>query len=247
MALAAGVLQVGRVDGGGRVGGRQYPVNAVARGAVGDVGVAGLGLETVVGVDEGRQTAGLDAVLLVEHRRLVARRAGHLGDLGPRHRRQRVVRRQDPVLTVAVGAHRRIGLSPIHQLAVDALSKVALDTLVALAAGPRDVEVVDARFCEPGREDLVRRASRGVAVVAARRHVDPAPGRLAVDRSRVDLYRVVDENVVLGGDVEVLVASTAGLGEVGGVDRRAFGGRRQDVVVAVAVGAVWHVLAGAQA
>ena len=48
-------------------------MNAVARSAVGDVGVAGLGLETVVRIYERRQTAGLDAVFLVENRRFVAR------------------------------------------------------------------------------------------------------------------------------------------------------------------------------
>jgi len=85
-----------------------------------------------------------------------------------------------------------------------------------------------------------------VAVVAARGHIDAAAGRLAVDRPGVDLDRVVDENVVLRRDVEILVTLAAGLGEVGRVDRRALGGRRQDVVVAVAVGAVGHVLARAE-
>ena len=92
----------------------------------------------------------------------------------------------------------------------------------------------------------MRRASRGVAVVAARRHVDTAPGGLSVDRPRVDLDRVVNEDVVLRRDVEVFVAFAAGLGEVGRVDRRAFDRRRQNVVVTVAVRAMGHVLAGTE-
>ena len=82
-----------------------------------------------------------------------------------------------------------------------------------------------------------------MAVVAARRHVNPAPGRLAMDRSRIDLNRVVDENVVLRRDIEVLVTRAACLREVGGVDRRTLCRRREDVVVTVAVRALRYILA----
>ena len=92
----------------------------------------------------------------------------------------------------------------------------------------------------------MRRAARGVTVIAGRGHVDTAPGSLAVDRPRVDLDRMVDQDVVLGGDVEVLVASAAGRGKVGRVDGGACGRRWQDVVLAVAVRALRHVFAGAE-
>ena len=82
VALAARCAQVPGVDGRGRVRARQNAMDAVARSAVGDVGVAGLRFETVIGIDKRRQSARPDPVLLVEHRRLVARRAGHLRDLG---------------------------------------------------------------------------------------------------------------------------------------------------------------------
>ena len=87
------------------------------------------------------------------------------------------------------------------------------------------------------------RASRGVAVVAASRHIDASSGCLSVDRSRVDLNRVVDENVVLRRDIEVFVTRAACLREVGGVDRRTLCRRREDVVVTVAVRALRHILA----
>ncbi len=217
-------------------------MDAVAGGAVGDVGVAGLRLEPVVGIDERRQTPGLNVVLFVEHRRLVARRASPLGDLRTRDGRQGVVRRQDPVLAVAVGAHRRVGLSASCQLAVNALQVVVLHALVAAAAGVRNVEVVDARFRRARREDLVGGASGGVAVVAGGGHVDPALGRLAVDRPRVDLNRVIDQDVIFGGEVQVFVAPAAGVGEIGGVGGGATHRGGKNVVRPVAVRTVRHVL-----
>ena len=43
------------------------------------------------------------------------------------------------MLTVAVGAHRRVGLPAGNELAVDALPEVVLDALVTLATGEGDV------------------------------------------------------------------------------------------------------------
>ena len=57
VAFAAGFLQVRRVDRGGLVGAGQDAVHAVAGGAVGHVGVAGLALQAVVAVDERGQAA----------------------------------------------------------------------------------------------------------------------------------------------------------------------------------------------
>jgi len=107
------------VDGGSGIGAGQDAMDAVARGTVGDVGVAGLRLEAVVGIDERRQAICGDAVLLVEHGGLVTGRAGGLGDLGTGHRRTRIVRGQYAVLAVAVGADRRVGFSAGYELAVE--------------------------------------------------------------------------------------------------------------------------------
>jgi hypothetical protein len=57
---------------------------------------------------------------------------------------------------------------------------------------------------------------------------------------------MVDEDIVLGCDVEILVAFAASLWEVDRVDRGSFGSWWQDVVVTVAVGAVGHVLTGTE-
>ena len=119
---------------------------------------------------------------------------------------------------------------------MNAFPEVRLDALVTLAAGFGDVEVVDRRLIVPGREDPVRRPVGRVAVVAAGGNVDSAFGGLPVDRSGVDPDGVVDEDVVLGGDVEVLVALAAGLRKIGRMGGGALGARRQDVVIAITSG-----------
>ncbi len=220
---------------------RQDPVHAVARGAVGDVLVAGLALEAVVRVDERGETLGGEPVLLVEDGRLVAGRAGDLGHLRARHRRARIRRRQDAVLPVAVRADRRVRLAAGDELPVDPLPEVVLDPAVALAAGLGDVEVVDRGLAEAGGQDLVRGPLGGVAVVAGRRDVHAALGRLAVHAALVDLDRVVDQDVVLPRDVQVLVALAAGLRELRGVRGRLPRARGQDAVRAVAVRALGQI------
>ena len=169
VAMAAGGLQIGGEDRRCRVPGVQDEMGAVAGGAVGDRLVAGLALQAVIGVDEGLQPPGGQVVLLVQGRRLVAGRAGRLGQPVGADRGARIRDGQDAVLAVAAGADRRVDLAASRQLAVDALPVVLLDRGVALAAGPRDVEVVDRRLGVDRREDLVRRAPGGVAVVAAGR------------------------------------------------------------------------------
>ena len=118
------------------------------------------------------------------------------------------------MLTMAIGTHRGVGLAPGHQPPVDPFPVVILDPRVALAAGERNVEVIDARVGEPRGEDAVRRSIRGVAVVAARSDIDATPCGLTVHRCLVDLDRMIDQNLVLRGEVEVLVTGSAGLGQV---------------------------------
>jgi len=118
------------------------------------------------------------------------------------------------MLAVAIGANGYVGLAAPGQFAVDPLPVIAFDSPMALAARTRDVEVVDTRFYAPRREDLVGRSSGGVAVVACRRNVNAALGRPPVNRRLVNLYWMIDQYVVLRGDVEVFVALATGLREV---------------------------------
>lgn len=73
----------------------------------------------------------------------MARRTGRLGHPGGTDRRTGIARRDDYVLTVAVGAYRRVGLAASYQFAVDALPEIVLDVAVALAARFGNVEMVD--------------------------------------------------------------------------------------------------------
>jgi hypothetical protein len=66
-----------------------------------------------------------------------------------------------------------------------------------------------------------------------------------MDATSVDLDRVVDQDLVLRGDVEVLVALTARVGQIQRVRPRQLHARRQDVVITVTILALRHVLAPA--
>ena len=121
------------------------------------------------------------------------------------------------MLAVTVGADGRVGFATGHELAVDPLPEVVLDSLVTLATGRGYVEVIDRRLRVAGREDAVRRARGRVAVIAGRRDIHTTPGRLTVHAGLVDLDRMVDQDFVLRGEVEILVALSTGLRQLGGM------------------------------
>ena len=59
------------------------------------------------------------------------------------------------MFAVAVGANRRIGFTPGHELAVNPLPEIIFYVLMAFAAGKRDIKVVDRRLRKAGTEDPV--------------------------------------------------------------------------------------------
>jgi hypothetical protein len=82
-----------------------------------------------------------------------------------------------------------------------------------------------------------------VAVVAGGGHIDPPLGGLAVDAGLIDLDRVVDQDLVLGGDVQVFMAPAAGLRQVDRVGHGVLDARGQNIVIPMAVGAGGHIFA----
>ena len=215
VALTAGLFQVGGIDRRRGIRTRKNAVGPMARGAVRNTGIALAGLQTVVGVDEVRLPGALHAIPLVEDHRVVAPGARLLGDLGLGHRRVRISSGENTVLAVAVGADRRSGNTALDQLAVDTLPVILRDRLVALAAGLRDILVRDRAFRIIGRQDLVGRTGDAVAVDAVGRSVGSAGTNLAVNAGFVHRHRVVVQGLVLGRDVQILVAGPAGLAQIG--------------------------------
>jgi hypothetical protein len=106
--------------------------------------------------------------------------------------------------------------------------------------------MVDTRFNAPGREDSMGCAPGRVTIVAGCSHIYAALGGLAVDRGLVYFDRVIDQYVVLGSDVQVLVTLTAGVREIDRVNCRPFYSRWQDIVVTMAITAMGHVNTSAQ-
>ena len=69
--------------------------------------------------------------------------AGRLGDSARADRRAGIAGRNDTMFAVAVRANGRINLTARYQLSVNPFPKVLLYIVVTLAAGFRDVEVIN--------------------------------------------------------------------------------------------------------
>ena len=175
MALAAGLGQVGVIDGRVRIAGGQNVVHAVTAGAVGDRGRADFRCHAVIAGQVRTDAAAGHAEFLREPHALVAGRAGVL-HVGCGHGRVRILRRLDGVNAVAIGADRRLPVAARDGRAVNALHVLLLDVVMALGAGGRNVELVDRRLRIDGAQDVVL----AVAVGADRGLVGAGGDRLAV-------------------------------------------------------------------
>ena len=78
--------------------------------------------------------------------------------------------------------------------------------------------MVDGRLRIVCAIDAVRRAIGGVAVVARCRQKNAASDRPAVYRAFESRYRLAIENLVFGGQIDILVALAAGRGQVFSAD-----------------------------
>ena len=123
------------------------------------------------------------------------------------------------MLAVAVGAARGVGLTTLDQLTVDTVPEFLFYGLVTLTASFRDVEVVDGGIRVSGGIDLMRGSLSGMAVIAAGRHINTIFVGLAMDTAFIYFNGMVDQYLILGGEVQVLVAFPAGQRKV---DRMGF-------------------------
>lgn len=214
--------------------------------AIRDPHVPRLALEAVIAVDVGAESARGNAVLLIQDLRFVTRRAGGLGDARRADRRPRVGRRDDAVLSMAVGADRCVHLAASGELAVDALRIVPGDRFVTMAAGTRNVEMDDGRFGIGRAQDAVRGLLSGcsvgrVTVVTGGRHVQTFLARLAMNAALVQLDRLLAQDVMPLHQIDVGVTRATGAGEVDRVGVRLAIRRGEDVVVTVTVPALGEI------
>src|SRR6185503_2833691 len=158
-------------------------VDAVARGAVGHRLAPRAQRQAVVAVGERRHLVARQVVPLGQALVGVAAPAGHAGHAGGIDERLRLAGRQDRVLAVAVGAHRRPGHAPPHGFAVDAGRVGVADLAVAGPAGFGDLPVVDLRLLVAAGADPVG----AVAVRAGRRGGAALQHRAAVDAQAIGL------------------------------------------------------------
>ncbi len=230
MALAAGLGEVGVIDGRARIGGGQNVVDAVTAGAVCDRVRADFRCHAVIAGEVRRNSAAGHAKFFRQSHAFVARRAGVL-HIGCGDGRVRVLWSLDGVNAVTIGADRGLPVAAGNGRAVDALHVLLLDVIVTLGAGGRNVELVDRRLGIDGAQDVVL----AVTVGANRGFLGTGCDRFAVDAF---LIRSVGRSRHAAGRHRKLlaVAGAAGCRNVGVSHLRLGIAGRQDLVhAAVAV------------
>ena len=210
VALAAGLAQVGVIDGGARIAGWIDVVHAMAAGAVGDGLAASARGEPVVAV-----LVGGDAVpghREAGHQRRIgmAARAGFLRDVRHINRRSGIAGREDAVLAVAVGAGGRLQNAFGDGLAVNALRVGVVDVRVALAAGGGDVLLPDFRMRIGDGQDVVH----AVAVIARSGVFVALLDGAAMHALPICLDGANFGEHVLRGQLWIGVARAAGIGQM---------------------------------
>ena len=156
VALAAGLDEVGLVDGRGWVVLGFDRVRTVAAGAVHDLDRAPAVREPVVTVLEGLERVRGQPVFPGQPQRGVARGADLLGYVARVHGGRDVLVAADVVLAVAVGAGGGVGVALAQGAGVDAAVERRGDLGVALRAGFRDVQLVGPRGPDHRPVHLVR-------------------------------------------------------------------------------------------
>ena len=161
-------------------------MSTVARGAVGDFRVSGLGLESVIGIDEIGFFLSLGTIFLVEHHGVVASGAGLFRQLSSGDRRVLIIGRENTVLSVAVRADRCVGLTLFEELPVNTVPIVPLDRFVTLATGGRNVGPGNRGILKRGRQNLVSRTLGSMAVDTIGGRMTPALANLTMNTRLID-------------------------------------------------------------
>ena len=161
VALAAGGVEIGAIDGGAGIARRQNVVDAVATGAVGRNYRAAFRGQAVIAVEVAGDAIAGHAEFLRQTHAFVAGSAGVAGEILPGDGGVGVGGRLDGMDAVAVGADRGELVAARDGLPVNALHESVCDIGVALAAGGGHVELGDGRFGVAGGENFVRAVAIG--------------------------------------------------------------------------------------
>ena len=121
-------------------------MHAVAGGTVGDKEISGLTLEAMVAIDKRRPPAGRYPIFLCQCYRFMTRGAGGLSQLGFGHRRRRIARRDNTMLTMAVCTNWSFRIPSLSQLSMDAVPVFFCLRFMTFPTCIRNVEVIDGRL-----------------------------------------------------------------------------------------------------
>jgi len=103
--------------------------------------------------------------------------------------------------------------------------------------------MVDCGVLEAGGQNPVGTSSGGMAVITRGGYVDTTLGRLSMDTVFIDRDRMIDQDFVFAGNVQVLMAFAACRGQIHRMRLCPLHAGRQDIMVAMAIRALRHVLA----
>jgi hypothetical protein len=113
------------------------------------------------------------------------------------------------MFTMAVRADRSVCFSACDQFAVDSFPEIIFNPFVALPAGLWNIEMIDCRVLEAGGQNPVGTSSGGMAVITRGGYVDATLSRLSMNTVFIDRDRMIDQDFVFAGNVQVLMAFAA--------------------------------------
>jgi hypothetical protein len=125
---------------------------------------------------------------------------------------------------------------------MNSFPEVLLDVPVTLAAGFRNVEMVDRRFFVIWCQYPVSGSTGRMTVIAGRSRIYPTHRCFAVDAALVYLHGMAIQDFMLRGEVEIFVAATASLRQIQWAYARCLLRRRQNVMFPVTTAACWYII-----
>lgn len=145
MALAAGGGKVGLVHVGARIRRRSDVMHTVAAGAVGSGQLPGAQSQPVKAILKSRDFIGIQTESLTHSRIGMTATASLTGYIGSEYRGVRLIARQDPMFTMAVGAYGGVPHATRNRFTVDALTIGGENIGVTATASVRNFRPRDLR------------------------------------------------------------------------------------------------------
>jgi len=146
------------------------------------------------------------------------------------------------MLTVALSAHRGIGLAPSGQLAMYPLPVVLFYAPMAFPAGFGNIKMVDGRFGIARTQYAMSGSPSGMTVITGGGKIDTAHCRFAMHAVFIKFNRFLKKDLVLLDNIQILVTAPTSCGQIHRIDLGVSFRRRQDIMAAMAISTSGNIL-----